>query len=111
MLACAHRMTSNHPKAKIIVTGHSLGAAAATFAALEINEKVKPISAFYTFGQPRVGNDFFKAYFEKVFSHLFLARITHEQDPFIHMPPQSAGFVHLGTEIFYDKEWKTHKVC
>ena len=36
LLACAYTLKSNHPSAKITVTGHSLGAAVSTFAAIEI---------------------------------------------------------------------------
>ena len=58
-------MTANHPTAKLIVTGHSLGAAQATLAALEINEYIKKIDVFYIYGSPRVGNKKFVEYAEK----------------------------------------------
>lgn len=36
LFACAYTLTSNHPDAKLLITGHSLGAAIGSFAALEI---------------------------------------------------------------------------
>ena len=45
-----------YPNAKILVTSHSLGAAVATHAALDIVEKVAPVDNFYAFGLPRIGN-------------------------------------------------------
>ena len=45
-----------YPYAKIIVTGHSLGAALSVFAALEINTKIAPVYRLYNYGEPRVGN-------------------------------------------------------
>jgi predicted lipase len=44
--------------ASILVTGHSLGAALATLAAIDIKSQVKTQNKlfFYSFGSPRVGN-------------------------------------------------------
>ena len=44
--------------ASLLITGHSLGGALATFAAVDIMEQIElysPIS-IYTFGSPRTGN-------------------------------------------------------
>ncbi len=46
-----------YPDATVSVTGHSLGAAVATHAALHLHQRNISISLpLYTFGQPRVGN-------------------------------------------------------
>ena len=78
--------------------GHSLGAAVASFTALEIHLEIAPVSHFYSFGSPRVGNKAFSDYMNNKISSLY--RITHWKDPFIHLPGTLEGFVHLGTEIF-----------
>jgi predicted lipase len=50
----------------IYVTGHSLGGALATVAALDIKHTYNPSSMkVYTYGQPRVGNNLYAAHFSK----------------------------------------------
>lgn len=51
--------------AEVLVTGHSLGGAIATFAALEIRHSGYNVDHFYTFGCPRVGSSRFAKYFNK----------------------------------------------
>ncbi len=41
-MANVRALIAAHPSAKIVVTGHSLGAAVATFAALDIKTKLIP---------------------------------------------------------------------
>jgi phospholipase A1 len=45
----------------MLITGHSLGAALATFAAVDIKENLNPKRAMhvYNFGSPRTGNQAF----------------------------------------------------
>jgi predicted lipase len=46
-----------HPDAPLLLTGHSLGAALATFAVLDVLHVLNDsVSALYTFGKPRIGN-------------------------------------------------------
>lgn len=52
-----------YPKAKIYVTGFSLGGALATVAALDIKYNFGHVDEYYGFGQPRVGNKFFAKHF------------------------------------------------
>lgn len=51
------------PGASLIVTGHSLGGALAVLCAVDLNNNVRAVDIVYTFGQPRVGNDKFAAYY------------------------------------------------
>lgn len=57
MLGGVNNLLAAYPTAQVIVTGHSLGAAQATFALLDIKNIFNPEHlVFYTFGSPRVGN-------------------------------------------------------
>ena len=59
VLSSVSALLSAHPTASIVITGHSLGAALATFAAIDIKTKLNIASSkitFYTFGSPRTGN-------------------------------------------------------
>ena len=51
-------LSKAHPSATILFTGHSLGGALATFAAVDFKEKgISPNTMYvYTYGSPRTGN-------------------------------------------------------
>jgi hypothetical protein len=91
----------DHPDATIQVTGHSLGASIATFAALDIKEQIKPSNKFdfYTFGSPRVGNENFTNYLWTQFPDYY--RVTHTNDIVPHLPAVEMGFNHAGHEVWY----------
>ena len=92
-----------HPTATILVTGHSLGGALATFAMLDIKRNLKftnPIK-FYSFGSPRVGNQAFSDYFMSTFPAETYQRVTHYTDVVVQVPPRQMGFNHAGTEIWF----------
>jgi len=59
---CAN-LIAKYPDAKVVVTGHSLGAAMAALAALDIHPSIH-IDIYYNFGQPRVGDFNWSAYFD-----------------------------------------------
>jgi predicted lipase len=61
---------NQYPSAQISITGHSFGAALATFAAIDIIDRLKPFFNqvnFYTFGSPRTGNQAFTDYIFALF--------------------------------------------
>lgn len=49
------QLNTKYPHKKIYITGHSLGGALALFAAVELSLNYT-VTAVYTYGQPRVGN-------------------------------------------------------
>merc|ERR1711916_55493 len=58
-------LVEEYPAFPVYVTGHSLGGALATLAALDLTVlKPKIPVHVYTFGAPRVGNDAFQLYFK-----------------------------------------------
>ena len=56
-------LLSKYRGSSIYVTGHSLGGALATIAALDIKHTYDVPIKVYTFGQPRVGNGLYSKYF------------------------------------------------
>ncbi len=74
----------------LFFTGHSLGAALATLAAAWHAPK-----ALYTFGSPRVGNEYFAA----TLASLPHYRVVDDEDVITTVPPEVLGFSHTGTEL------------
>lgn len=99
------------PKA-VYVTGHSLGAAMAVFAAVDIKVKGYNVAAEYTFGQPRVGDKTFStAYDHGGLGPAVNYRVVHYADIVPHLPPEIAGFHHDATEVWYQEDNIQFKVC
>ncbi|KAI9123061.1 hypothetical protein K1719_005950 [Acacia pycnantha] len=71
---------------KIIVTGHSMGGAMASFCGLDlvVNQNAKDVQVM-TFGQPRVGNAAFASYYSKLVPNTI--RVTKGHDMVPHLPP------------------------
>ena len=88
----------SHPFANIVVTGHSLGGAAAVYATIELRARygIDRVT-LYTYGQPRVGND--------VLSQLVTDqgnnyRITHTDDGVPKLPPEEVPVVDTFTGVY-----------
>lgn len=93
----------------IFITGHSLGAAVATVATLELFVKGFDVRASYLFESPRVGNQDFADFFDSSFNGKDVWRITHGADP-VPSTPDGFGYHHTGQEVYFDKDDK-HHVC
>lgn len=109
MLADVQTLMNANPGAKIHVTGHSLGAAVAVHAAVDMLAKISGVGALelYTFGEPRVGNPTFAAWVPTVLPQGKQFRVTHEADPVPHVPPEVFGFLHAPHELWYDNDGST----
>jgi len=107
-----------HPNKKILVTGHSLGAAMAQYCAMEVvryakevkyGEKMKSHGVYvYTFGSPRWANKEMANYFNTLIDTHY--RVVHKKDVVPVLPPRywsgylhlgPTGYIHTGTEIWY----------
>ena len=55
-------LKSKYPNAKVVITGHSLGAAMANFAYLDACDTISQVDLIITYGAPRVGNAEFATY-------------------------------------------------
>jgi len=83
----------------LTITGHSMGAAMAMLAMIDLKNHGYQMAPTYNFGSPRVGNAALAAVLDTSFD---VFRITHNKDPAPHMPPVVTPFMHTATEIFYD---------
>ncbi len=93
MLSAIQNLRTKHASAGIDVTGHSLGAAFATFAAVAIKRNYGFSSfTFYTFGSPRVGNQAFSDYVFSQFPNGLYQRVTHYNDVVPHVAPHFLSF-------------------
>ena len=77
-------LMQRYPKKKLVVTGHSLGAALAVLASFELALETGKIPELYTFGQPRVGGKTFRFHFRQKVVHY---RFRNEEDVVPTVPP------------------------
>ena len=105
--------TSRNPF-PIEITGHSLGGALATIAALDLEsgnhggprkrviQRKVDVKSVYTFGSPRVGDGVFaEIYAERLGSKTY--RLTHGRDVVPSVPNTLLGFRHVPTEVYEDR--------
>jgi triacylglycerol lipase len=79
---------------KVILCGHSLGAALATLLALDSDFSTQ---AVYTFGSPRVGDTAFVTVYDRTIPQTF--RYVNRYDIVPSLPPSNLGYKHVGTEF------------
>lgn len=93
------------PKAKVVITGHSLGGALATIYIGHIFKRwqqlYKDRIELITFGSPRVGNDKFAAAINLSIGKHNIYRVVYDNDPVSHVPLVSMGFIHVGDGRHY----------
>lgn len=100
VLAGVAEATSAHPGYKVVVTGHSLGAAVATLAAADL--RVNGTSAdLYNYGSPRVGNDIFANFVTNQTG--INVRVTHTDDPVANLPPNWIDYRHISPEYWIEQ--------
>jgi len=88
-----------NPTYLIRVTGHSLGAAMATLFAVELAELNYDL-VLVTFGSPRVGNNTFANYVNKLIPNYY--RVVMKLDPVPLVP--DIGYWHCGQLIYFTSE-------
>mmetsp|Transcript_50856 Transcript_50856/g.115595 ORF Transcript_50856/g.115595 Transcript_50856/m.115595 type:complete len:584 (-) Transcript_50856:55-1806(-) len=91
---------------RMTITGHGLGASVGALVALEMQDGdgYYPgsfgIEASFNFGMPRTGNAaFVEAYERRLSEDVF--RVTHKEDPFVHLPHASKGYMHVPQELYF----------
>jgi predicted lipase len=97
----------DYPDCAIIVTGHSLGGALATIAALDVQYNIAQHTGqslqLYTFGAPRVGNDDFVNSFRQRVPHSY--RFVYGWDVVTRIPRAWQGFQHVPEEQALGNLW------
>jgi hypothetical protein len=100
--------------ARVVVLGHSLGAAIAEVATFDLLAQGFPVAAHYSFGTPRVGNAAWAAAWTAAADAAGAAhyRIVHNLDLVPRLPPNVVfGFVHPPREVFYNENQSAYKLC
>lgn len=90
-------------KCEVIVTGHSLGAALAVHAALDLRSKLGLKPAVTTFGLPRIGNDLFANFWNtkvQTSSEYTHWRVVNNMDPVPRLPSENVGYKHVSREVW-----------
>jgi len=91
------------PSNKVVVTGHSLGAAASIVAMFRLNGLGFDVQPSVVFEPPRVGNEAFAEAFAARGIPLLIH--THAMDPVVHLPPTGLPGIeyrHVGVpEVYY----------
>jgi len=105
---------------RLVLAGHSLGAAIATIASFDLRAAMGyRVEATWTFGKPRIGNAEFANSFvaaatdQNVFPPMW--RVVHFHDPIPRAPPQVPGFhpvTHGALEVYYtDRASSEYTIC
>ncbi|XP_046858563.1 probable feruloyl esterase A [Xenia sp. Carnegie-2017] len=97
MLEKVSALSDEHSDARVLVTGHSLGGAVATFAAVDLVDAGHSVDLI-TFGSPRVGNNKFSEHVNGALNGLNL-RVTNKRDFVTVIPLGFIGYLHVGQEV------------
>jgi len=111
ILATVRQFQKLHPDVPVTVTGHSLGAALSTHAAIALYHENVPLALpLYNFGGPRVGNTAFANHLRTITKN-GMFRVVHYKDPVVQVPFHNWGFTHTSTEVFYNANESSFKIC
>lgn len=92
---------------EVAFTGHSLGAAVATIAAMDARLHGRSVRKVYTFGSPLVGNIAFANTFNELARDEGVDppswRVVHHHDPVPHLEGPFEHLRHVDREVFYIK--------
>lgn len=99
VMSAINSIRATHSTTTVQVTGHSLGAAMAIIAALDIKLNYGLDTSFVDFGRPRAGDSGFAQALASEGITGF--RVTHHNDIVPHAPPEAFGFYHSAREVYY----------
>lgn len=90
------------PGPPLWITGHSLGAALATLAAVRLWIGGRHPAGVYTFGSPRVGDAAFASAYDGLLRPRTF-RFVNQTDVVTRVPLWTMGFRHVGTVVYIDE--------
>jgi len=96
-----------YPNFNLVCTGHSLGGALASLAAISLHKNLQEFHGtirLFTFGQPRTGNLNYSRYIEDGIGSDNMYRVVHLYDGVPTMVPQFLGYHHHATEYWQIRE-------
>lgn len=95
---------------RLVVTGHSLGAAIALVATRDLVIHGRAVSEARLYGCPRVGNAAFAAWCRAAASERGVAirRFVNCADIVPRVPPWACGYRHAGQLYYYDRQGRLH---
>ncbi|RUS13440.1 A serine protease triad forms the catalytic Centre of A triacylglycerol lipase [Endogone sp. FLAS-F59071] len=104
---------ANYPDYKVVVLGHSLGAAVALLSTLDLHQRLQSLNVsnlfLYTFGEPRVGNPTFAQYATEL--GFPTVRLINQNDIYPVLPPRALGYEHEGTEYWIEDAQGNTVIC
>jgi len=100
VISSVKALKSAYPNYKVVVTGHSLGAALATLTSMDLKANGLD-NTLFMFGSPRVGNDQFAAWASSYVGNR--NRVTHYKDMVPHVPMHER-FTHISGEYYEDQD-------
>jgi len=103
-------LVKKFPKAPIVITGHSLGAALAGVCATDLSELGYQGIFVYDYGEPRIGNQNFSNYIRQFVNPYY--RTVNGKDIVPKLPYEWMGYYHQPQEVWENPaESMTFKVC
>lgn len=95
----------NFPNYTVVTSGHSLGGALASIAALSIKSNFPSAAVqLFTYGQPRTGNAAYADLVEDIVGHNNIFRAVHTWDGVPTMVPETLGYRHHAREYWQFEE-------
>jgi putative lipase involved disintegration of autophagic bodies len=102
-------LLKKYPTARILATGHSMGAALSEISGLRLRQKFSVPVDVHNFGCPRVGNAAMAQFLATRVDSLY--RVVHHKDLIPHLPPESYYYHHSAYEVFFDKPMTSYVIC
>jgi len=99
VVAVVTQQLSKHVGYALATTGHSLGGALATLAAVYLQQNFPNTIKTYSYGSPRIGNKIFAEYINTTFGDSAY-RVVHGNDGIPTIIPRSLGYHHHGIEYW-----------
>jgi len=109
VIPAVQKLIRQFPDYQLVITGHSLGGAMGTMAALELSVRYQLSPMVFTYGSPRVGNSVFSHNFNKYVESS--QRMTNGADSVPHLPPQWVDFEHVRNEVWFNPKTGKFNRC